>query len=128
MMRAASGVLSGVVVWMALWVVANGFLANVYAEEARVFQQGGTLTHTTYLLVALILSIPCSLLARGVIIRLARARARSAVVIATVILVTLAIATQAKVWERMPVWYHVALVLILASLMLRRVTDNASMK
>tara|TARA_R110002126_G_scaffold28577_1_gene95299 strand:+ start:10860 stop:11264 length:405 start_codon:yes stop_codon:yes gene_type:complete len=119
MTRAFFGALAGIVVWASLWMLANGVLANVFPDEARVFREGGSLTHVRYLGAALAFSAPCSLIAGTVTEGIAKERARSAAVIATLVLVTWMIFTQAQFWERMPAWYHVSLIVLLAALMPR---------
>lgn len=108
--RTIVAVIAGFAVWTALWLTGNGLFTNPISaasdgSEARL----GPST----LLVALGISILCSLAAGTSTAWLARHhRQRSLWALALTLLAT-GVAVQASSWTLMPLWYHASFLVLL---------------
>jgi hypothetical protein len=110
-MRPVLGVLAGFVVWTALWLGGGAAVAALHPEETGAFEAGGALTAPAPLVESLLLALLCSLAAGFTTARIARERARGALIVVALLLLAVGIGVQVSVWERMPVAYHLAFLL-----------------
>lgn len=107
MMRQVLGVIAGYAAWTAVWLGGGAGFRSVWPELDGV----QSITATAPLLSLLGLSLACSLLAGFTTRRLA---AKSgAVLVMALLLIATGIGVQMSVWELMPVWYHLAFLVLL---------------
>ena len=101
-MKTAIAVTVGYLAWSALWLGGNAVIQSIYAES---ISPEGAISDVVPLLLALVLSIACSLLA-GVVAS-AMAKQGKAVAIMTALLLATGIGVQVGIaWDLMPVWFH----------------------
>lgn len=103
-------VVLGYAVWTALWLAGNQFL---FADAAAQVESGEALNDTGVLIPILALSIVCSICA-GFMLRLLAGSNRKAWVVLSGLLIATGIAVQGSVWNLMPLWYHLAFLILLA--------------
>jgi len=124
--RAILGVIAGYAMWTVLWLAGNNL---IFAGAAETVAGGRSLVDLRSLIGILILSAVCSLAAGAVTAAIARPKARVSVLVMAVLLVMTGIGVQASVWNLMPVWYHLAfLVLIVPVCMLGARLGSAAKK
>jgi len=108
--RAVLGAIAGYAAWTVLWLAGNHFF---FAAAAESVAGGQRLVNPGSLLGILILSVVCSLAAGTVAAKIGTPRARVAVLIMALALLATGIGIQASIWNLMPVWYHVAFLLLI---------------
>lgn len=96
-------VIVGYLTWTALWLGGN---AALFGEAAEVVGAGQKYTATGPLVGVIVLSIVCSIAAGLITAKIAKDRARTAVMVTAVLLLLTGIGVQAGVWSLMPTWYH----------------------
>ena len=106
--------LVGYALWSVVWLTGGALLRQVFPAEVDAFAAGGSLRAPAPLLASLTLSVACSLAAGVAAGRLGRERARTAVAALATCLVLTGLAVQASAWQRMPLLYHLAFLLLLA--------------
>jgi hypothetical protein len=105
MKRAILAVITGYLVWTALWLAGNRLLFGGAAERVGA---GEPFTAAAPLVGVVVLSMCCSLAAGATAAIIAGERAPAAVLVMAVLLLVTGIGVQASVWMLMPVWYHLA--------------------
>ena len=113
MKKAVIGILIGYAVWTALWLGGNVGLSAAFPDQAAAFTGGEPITGTSYLAIALVLSVVCSFLAGLTNAALAGTQSKGPVLTMAGLLLITGIAVQAGVWSLMPVWYHSVFLLLL---------------
>lgn len=103
-------VVLGFVVWTVLWLAGNQFL---FADAAALVESGEALEATGTLLSILGLSVVCSIGA-GITLRFLAKGDRKAWVVLSGLLLAVGISVQGSSWNLMPVWYHLAFLILLA--------------
>lgn len=109
-MKTAVAVIVGYLVWTALWLGGN---AAFFGEAAKVVGAGEKYTPTGPLAAVIALSVVCSIAAGIVAAKIAKDRARAAVMTTAVLLLLTGIGVQAGVWSLMPTWYHLVFLALL---------------
>ncbi len=108
--RVIAGVVAGFVVWSVLWLGGNALIVSLAPDSVG---DDGSVTDPVVVGGVLALSVFCSLLAGGVC-RLAGGRGAGRGPLALgVVLLAVGTAVQAMSWDLMPVWFHVAFLLLL---------------
>ncbi len=110
MTRAVIGVVVGYVVWTALWLAGGAVIAAVFPEASP---EGGPYAGVVPLTTTLGLSVSCSLAGGAVAALIARDRWRGAVVALGIALLLTGIGVQAAAWSAMPIWFHLAFLVML---------------
>ncbi len=110
MLRIILGVVAGFFVWSILWVGIDAVLKGVWAGykenvEAMNFSPA-------MLIVPLILSAVCSIIAGFVAALIARENSKSPLILGALLLIV-GIFVQMTVWEKVPLWYHLAFWILL---------------
>ena len=108
-MRNVIGIIGGYVVWTAVWLGGNGAVKS--GMQDRYDAEGFSLDPTV-LVLALILSVVCSVLAGWVAARLA-SKPRGAAMILGGLLLATGLLVQVGAWSKMPVWYHLIFLVLL---------------
>lgn len=117
-MRAVLAVVAGYALWTVLWLGGGAALGAAFPDELEAFTEGEALTDPAYLGASLVLSFFCSLLGGFAGARIARERARGAVLVLALLLLATGLGVQLSVWELMPVWYHLVFLAALVPLTL----------
>ncbi len=110
MLRIILGVVAGFFVWSILWVGIDAVLKGVWAGykenvEAMSFSPA-------MLIVPLILSAVCSIIAGFVAALIARENSKSPLILGALLLIV-GIFVQIGVWDKIPLWYHLAFWILL---------------
>ena len=113
-MPAIPAILVGYLVWTCIWLAANAGLSAAFSEASKAFEAGGDLTDTAYLAAALAVSVCASLATGAVAARMADERRTVALIGITLLLLLSGAAIQKAVWTRMPLWYHITFLTLLA--------------
>ncbi len=105
MLKIFLGVVAGFFVWSFLWVGIDAVLKGVWAGynesvEAMSFSPA-------MLIVPLILSAVCSVIAGFVAALIAKENSKSPLILG-VLLLLVGIFVQMGVWDKIPLWYHLA--------------------
>ena len=108
--RAILGVIAGYAVWTVIWLAGNNL---IFAGAAETVAGGRMLESPGSLLGILVLSVVCSLAAGAVTAAIAKPKAGVSVLVMAVLLLITGIAVQASVWSLMPVWYHLAFLVLI---------------
>ena len=122
MMRSVLSIIVGFVLWTAIWLGGNQGVKMAMPDS---FAEDGSTSQPTILLGILVLSVVCSFVAGCVAARIAKANPRKHGVILGVILLAVGIMVQMQFWTVMPLWYHLAF-LVLLVLEWRRPTPAAT--
>lgn len=104
-MRHLIAVFVPIVLWGVLWVVGNLTLVLLAPEH---YADDGTTTHAGLLAGTIALSVALSLLAGFVCIRLAPGHRMTSVLTLAGLQLLIGVMVQSRVWDLMPLWYHVA--------------------
>ena len=110
MMRAILGVIAGYAAWTVLWLGGNALL---FGEASRVLGEGQAFTTAGTLAGVIVLSIACSIVAGLTAAKMAASRAAGAVIVMALLLLATGIGVQLGVWSLMPVWYHLAFLVLI---------------
>ncbi len=110
MLRIILGVVAGFFVWSILWVGTDAVLKAVWAGykenvEAMSFSPA-------MLIVPLILSAVCSITAGFVAALIAGENSKSPLILGALLLIA-GIFAQMGVWDKIPLWYHLAFWILL---------------
>jgi len=110
MLKIFLGVVAGFFVWSILWVGIDAVLRGVWADynksvEAMNFSP-------VLLMVPLMLSAICSIVAGFVAALIAKENSKSPLVLG-VLLLLVGIFVQMGVWDKIPLWYHLAFWILL---------------
>jgi len=100
----------GYLVWTVIWLGANQFL---FADAAAQVESGEALDDMSALFSLLGLSVICSVCS-GFMLRIMATGNRKAWVVLSGLLVATGISVQGSVWTLMPIWYHLAFLILLA--------------
>lgn len=109
--RIALATIAGYALWSLLWLGGNYLFL---ARAGEVIGRGEAFTERGPLLFALALSMCCSLAAGAAAAALGKPRVRGALIALCAALLLTGIGVQSGVWERMPLWYHLAFLALLA--------------
>jgi hypothetical protein len=101
-MRNVVAVIGGFVVWSALWLGGN---AGIKGSMSSRYQADGFSQDATVLVLALVLSVICSLAGGWVTGRLGSSPIKAGKILG-IVLLAVGIMVQASAWNSMPVWYH----------------------
>jgi MFS family permease len=126
MIRKILAVVAGFVVWSVIWFAANAGVA----AAGLLPQPGQAVTEPTVLALLLVASVLASLAAGYSASRLARAPGHKVALSLGVVLLAIGIFVQAQYWSLMPIWYHLAFLLLLVPVCLvgSRLRPNNSSK
>ena len=110
MLKIIFGVIAGFFLWSILWVGVDAALRGIWAGynesvEAMSFSP-------SMLIVPLILSAVCSLIAGFVAALIAKENSKSPLILG-VLLLLVGIIVQMGVWDKIPLWYHLAFWILL---------------
>ncbi len=110
MMKIILGIVAGFFVWSILWVGIDAVLKGVWtgyneSVEAMSFSPA-------MLIVPLILSAVCSIISGFVAALIARENSKSPLILGVLLLVV-GIFVQMAVWDKIPLWYHLAFWILL---------------
>jgi len=110
MLRIISGVVAGFFVWSILWVGVDALLRAVWADYNRSVE---AMSFTSAMLfVPLALSAICSIIAGFVAAKISRENSNSPFVLGVLLLIA-GIFAQMSVWDKIPLWYHLAFWILL---------------
>lgn len=109
-MKIILGIVAGFFVWSILWVGIDAVLKGVWtgyneSVEAMSFSPA-------MLIVPLILSAVCSIISGFVAALIARENSKSPLILGILLLVV-GIFVQLTVWDKIPLWYHLAFWILL---------------
>jgi len=110
MLRIFLGVTVGFVVWSILWVGVDAILRAVwtsYNESVKAMTFSSTM-----LIIPLVLSAFCSIVAGFVAALIARENLRSPLILGILLLI-FGIFVQISVWDKIPLWYNLAFWILL---------------
>ena len=110
MMRSVLSIIVGFVLWTVIWLGGN---QGVKMAMPDGFAEDGSTSDPTILLGILVWSVVCSFVAGCVAARLAKANPRKHGVILGVILLAVGTMVQIQFWTVMPLWYHLAFLVLL---------------
>ncbi len=105
MLKTILGVAAGFIVWSILWVGIDAVLRAVwttYGESAAAMTFSSSM-----LIVPLVLSAFCSIVAGFVAALISKENVKSPLILGVLLLIT-GIFVQMSVWEKIPLWYHLA--------------------
>ncbi len=111
MVRAIIAAIAGYAAWTLLWLGGNVIL---FAEAAEAVKNEQMYDKTGPLLGVLVLSIICSTTAGMAVAAIARKKPLPATAIMATLLLLTGIGVQLSVWSLMPVWYHLAFLILIA--------------
>lgn len=114
MRRSVLGIVVGYVVWTMLWL---GGGAGIQAAWPDALPAEGPITATGPLVLTLVLSVVCSLVAGRTAAVITHRRRRPVLVMALLLLAT-GIGVQASVWARMPLWFHLSFLVLIVPMCL----------
>ncbi len=113
MVKIIFGVIVGFIVWSILWVGSAAVMSALSTEFAASMK---TMEFsTTFLVVALIRSFVCSIIAGFVAVLISKEFSKTTIGLGVFLLV-LGIVVQASIWDKMPVWYHLVFLALLIPL------------
>jgi hypothetical protein len=105
MLKIILGIIAGFLVWSILWVGVDALLKAVWTDyNASVEAMNFT---TTMLIVPLVLSAVCSIIAGFVTALIVKENSKSPLILG-VLLLLVGIFVQMSVWDKIPLWYHLA--------------------
>jgi hypothetical protein len=105
MLKTILGIIAGFLVWSILWVGVDALLKAVWTDyNASVEAMNFT---TTMLIVPLVLSAVCSIIAGFVTALIVKENSKSPLILG-VLLLLVGIFVQMSVWDKIPLWYHLA--------------------
>lgn len=110
MLKIVLGVIVGFVVWSILWVGIDAVLRAVwlsYDESVKAMTFSSTM-----LMIPLVLSAFCSIVAGFVAALIARENLRSPLILGILLLI-FGIFVQISVWDKIPLWYNLAFWILL---------------
>ncbi len=110
MIRAILGVIAGYAAWTILWLGGNALL---FGEASRVIGEGQAFTAAGPLVGVIVLSVVCSIVAGLTAAKIAKSRAAGAVIVMALLLLATGVGVQLGVWSLMPVWYHLAFLVLI---------------
>ena len=110
MIRAILGVIAGYAAWTILWLGGNVLL---FGEASRVIGEGQAFTAAGPLAGVIVLSVVCSIVAGLTAAKIAKSRAAGAVIVMALLLLATGVGVQLGVWSLMPVWYHLAFLVLI---------------
>lgn len=110
MVRGIVSVIAGFVLWSVLWVGSNQVVHRLMPDA---FGADGSVGSGGILVGFIVLSVVFSVLAGYTTASLARGRIRPALVLA-VIQVVIGVFVQSMYWHVLPMWYHLAFLVLLA--------------
>ena len=111
-MKVIGAVLAGFFLWSVLWVVGNIVLQKLFPDK---FEEG--ITQGTGMLIGVILLSICYSLAAGYLTALIDGGLRAAWILGALNL-AFGIAVQIKYGKQVPVWYHIAFLVLLVPALL----------
>ncbi|MHC4380460.1 MAG: hypothetical protein ACYSU1_05155 [Planctomycetota bacterium] len=109
MKRKLLAVVLGYLIWTGLWLGGNALL---FADLADQVEAGAVLTDVGPLVGVLGLSVVCSLVAGGLVGKLASCAGKTPTVLGILLLAT-GLFVQWGVWDLMPLWYHLVFLVLL---------------
>jgi len=110
MLRIVLGVIVGFIVWSILWVGIDAVLRAVwsgYDESVKAMTFSSTM-----LIIPLVLSAFCSIVAGYVAVLIARENSKSPLILGILLLI-FGIFMQISVWDKIPLWYNLAFWILL---------------
>ena len=110
MLRIIIGVVTGFVVWSILWVAVDAILRAVwtsYDESVKAMTFSSTM-----LIVPLVLSAIVSIISGFVAALISRENTKSPLILGILLLIA-GIFVQMGVWDKIPLWYHLAFWILL---------------
>ncbi len=110
MLRIILGVVAGFIVWSMLWVGADAVIRAIwtsYDESAKAMN-----FQTSMLFVPLILSAIVSVISGFIAALIARENAKSPLILGIILLIV-GLLVQLSVWNQIPLWYHLAFLILL---------------
>ena len=110
MLRIISGVVAGFFVWSILWVGVDALLRAVWADYNRSVE---AMSFTSAMLfVPLVLSAICSTIAGFLAAKVSRENTKSPFILGVLLLIA-GVYAQTLVWDKIPLWYHLAFWILL---------------
>ena len=113
-MRATLSVVVGYAAWTAVWLAGNAVLGRLFPSQLEAFEGDGMITSAAYLLAALVLSATCSLIAGWLNAKLVARQSEWPLWTMIALLIATGVAVQWSTWRQLPVWYHLAFLILLA--------------
>lgn len=114
MKRTILAALAGYSVWTILSLAGSAGIRAGWPAEFEAFGGGAPITATSPLLVSVLLSVVCSLAAGLTAATISSSQATMrAVALLGVLLLATGIGVQVSVWALMPLWYHLAFLILL---------------
>jgi MFS family permease len=105
MLKKVLGVIAGFLVWSILWVGVDALLKAVWVDYNKSVE---AMNFTSMILfVPLILSAVCSIIAGSVTALIAKENFKSPLILGVLLLI-IGIFVQMGVWDKIPLWYHLA--------------------
>ncbi len=110
MLKTILGVVAGFLVWSILWVGIDAVLKGVWTDYNRSVEAMSF--SAAQLVVPLILSAVCSIIAGFVAALTAKENSKSPLILGILLLVV-GIFVQIAVWDKIPLWYHLTFWILL---------------
>ncbi len=110
MLRIIFGIVAGFLVWSILWVGIDAVLKGVWTDYNRSVEAMSF--SAAQLVVPLILSAVCSIIAGFVAALIAKENSKSPLILGILLLVV-GIFVQIAVWDKIPLWYHLTFWILL---------------
>ena len=111
--RTLLAVLAGYSVWTILSLNGSAGIRAGWPAEFETFDGGAPITATSPLLVGVLLSVVCSLAAGLTTAAISSQRTSPAAPLLCLLLLATGVGVQASVWSLMPLWYHLAFLILL---------------
>lgn len=109
MVRSILAVLAGNISWAVLFLGSNTILASLFPAQFKVEK----ISSVPFLLLLLILSILFSIIAGYITARIAQRKEIAHTIVLGVLQLAMGIAAQLANYEVLPLWYHIAFLLML---------------
>jgi uncharacterized membrane protein YeaQ/YmgE (transglycosylase-associated protein family) len=110
MLRIIFGIVAGFLVWSILWVGIDAVLKGVWTDYNRSVE--AMIFSAAQLVVPLILSAVCSIIAGFVAALIAKENSKSPLILGILLLVV-GIFVQIAVWDKIPLWHHLTFWILL---------------
>lgn len=109
-MRTILSIIAGFIVWSVIWVTADAVLRTAWTSYDESIK--GMTFNSVMLIIPLVLSVTASIISGYVTAVTARENTRSTLILGIVLFIV-GLLVQISVWDKIPLWYHLAFLILL---------------